>query len=126
MRCPKVPGTFGHRRYGAPVFERSERQVIAFLAFVGILMAFGIDAALPAFDELRADFDLDARGISAAVTGTAYFGGMALGQLACGVLADRFGQVKSMAALLAFKLVDRHRSPSLIIPCSTLSRLVNC
>lgn len=55
-------------------------------------MAFGIDAALPAFDQLRAEFDLDARGISAAVTGTAYFAGMAVGQLACGVLADRFGR----------------------------------
>jgi hypothetical protein len=27
--------------------------VVAFLAFVSVLMAFGIDAALPAFDELR-------------------------------------------------------------------------
>lgn len=75
-----------------PTEGRSERHVIAFLAFVGILMAFGIDAALPAFDELRTEFDLDARNISAAVTGTAYFAGMALGQLLCGVLADRFGR----------------------------------
>lgn len=87
-------------RYGAPVNDptdpsaplRSERSVIAFLAFVGILMAFGIDGALPAFDELRSDFDLDARDISPAVTGTVYFAGMALGQLLCGVLADRFGR----------------------------------
>lgn len=71
---------------------RSERSVIAFLAFIGILMAFGIDGALPAFDELRNDFDLDSRGISPAVTGTVYFAGMALGQLLCGVLADRFGR----------------------------------
>ena len=84
-----------------PSERRSERYVIAFLAFVGILMAFGIDAALPAFDELRVEFDLDARGISAAVTGTAYFAGMALGQLACGVLADRFGRKPILAGGLA-------------------------
>jgi len=56
-------------------------------------MAFGIDAALPAFDDLRSEFDLEQRGISAAVTGTVYFAGMALGQLVCGVLADRFGRM---------------------------------
>jgi DHA1 family bicyclomycin/chloramphenicol resistance-like MFS transporter len=76
---------------------RSDRSVIAFLAFVGILMAFGIDAALPAFDELRADFDLDARGVSPAITGTLYFAGMAVGQLFCGVLSDRFGRRNVLA-----------------------------
>jgi DHA1 family bicyclomycin/chloramphenicol resistance-like MFS transporter len=74
----------------APV--RSDRSVIAFLAFIGVLMAFGIDAALPAFEQLRADFQLDSRGISPAITGTLYFAGMAIGQLLCGVLADRFGR----------------------------------
>ena len=66
------------RRYGASVLTtsdvetpaRSDRQVIAFLATISILMAFGIDAALPAFDELRADFDLDARGVSPAASRT--------------------------------------------------------
>jgi DHA1 family bicyclomycin/chloramphenicol resistance-like MFS transporter len=66
--------------------------VVAFLAFVGVLMAFGIDAALPAFDELRVDFDMDARDVSPALTGTMYLAGMAIGQLICGVLADRFGR----------------------------------
>jgi DHA1 family bicyclomycin/chloramphenicol resistance-like MFS transporter len=66
--------------------------VVAFLAFVSVLMAFGIDAALPAFDELRQDFGLDARGLSPAITGTPYFVGMAIGQLIFGVLADRFGR----------------------------------
>ena len=84
------------RRYGAAVTSevprRSERSVIAFLAFIGILMAFGIDAALPAFDGLRADFDLDAQGFSPAITGTVYLVGMAVGQVVCGVLADRFGR----------------------------------
>ncbi len=76
---------------------RSDRSVIAFLAFIGVLMAFGIDAALPAFDELRTDFDLDAQGVSPAITGTVYFAGMALGQVLCGVLADRFGRRNVLA-----------------------------
>ena len=90
----------------APTSEpRSERHVVAFLAFIGVLMAFVIDAALPAFDELRAEFDLDARGISAAVTGTTYFAGMAIGQLLCGVLADRFGRRPILVAGLALYAV---------------------
>ena len=55
-------------------------------------MAFGIDAALPAFDQLSAAFDLDERGMSPAITGTVYFAGMAVGQLSYGILADRFGR----------------------------------
>ena len=71
---------------------RSESGVVGFLAFIGILMAFGIDAALPAYDELRTDFDLDARNLSPAIIGTMYLVGMAVGQLVYGVLADRFGR----------------------------------
>ena len=100
-----MPDSRSRRRYGAPVItvtnravaSRSDRSVIAFLAFIGVLMAFGIDAALPAFDELRTDFDLDGRGVSPAITGTLYFAGMAIGQLLCGVLADRFGRRNVLA-----------------------------
>ena len=80
---------------------RSDGSVIAFLAFIGVLMAFGIDAALPAFDELRTDFDLDSRGVSPAITGTFYFAGMAIGQLVCGILADRFGRRNVLVGGLA-------------------------
>lgn len=75
---------------------RSERAVIAFLAFIAVLMAFGIDVALPAFDEMEVDFGFEARGLSPAITGTAYFAGMAAGQLFYGVLADRFGRQKML------------------------------
>jgi len=80
-----------------PASPRSDRSVIAFLAFIGVLMAFGIDAALPAFDDLRTDFDLDGRGVSPAITGTLYLAGMAIGQLLWGVLADRFGRRSVLA-----------------------------
>ncbi len=77
---------------------RSDAGVIAFLAFIGVLMAYGIDAALPAFDELRADFDLDDRGISPAIVGTPYFVGAAVGQLVFGVVADRIGRRPTLLA----------------------------
>ncbi len=81
--------------------QRTERSVIAFLAFLGVLMAFGIDAELPAFDELSDAFDLAGRGISPAVTGTVYFGGMAVGQLLYGILSDRFGRRPILIAGIA-------------------------
>lgn len=83
---------------GGVAATRPELSVIAFLAFVSVLMAFGIDSALPAFDELRRDFGLDARGLSPAITGTPYFVGMAVGQLVYGILADRFGRRPIMLA----------------------------
>ncbi len=72
--------------------HRSEFSVVAFLAFLGVLMAFGIDVALPAFDELRAEFDTDARGVSVAIIGTLYILGTAGGQLFWGAAGDRFGR----------------------------------
>lgn len=71
---------------------RSERSVIAYLAFLSILLAFGIDAALPAFDEISAEFGLEQTGQSISLIGTLYFLGMAAGQLIYGPLADRFGR----------------------------------
>jgi DHA1 family bicyclomycin/chloramphenicol resistance-like MFS transporter len=72
--------------------NRTEAGVVVFLAFVTVPMAYGIDALLPAFDQLRVEFDLDERNLSPAILVTAYFVGMAVGQLAYGVLADRFGR----------------------------------
>ena len=37
---------------------RSERRVVTYLAFLSVILAFGVDTALPAFDELRDEFDL--------------------------------------------------------------------
>ena len=71
---------------------RAQVPVISYLAFVSILMAFGVDAALPAFDQLRSEFGFDARELSPAITGTCYLVGMAVGQLFYGALGDRFGR----------------------------------
>lgn len=85
-------------RAGGAAAPRSERSVIAYLAFMGILLAFGIDASLPAFDDLARAFDLpeDSNRISLVVT--AYFIGMATGQLVYGPLSDRFGRRSALLA----------------------------
>ncbi|MEL6893477.1 MAG: MFS transporter, partial [Actinomycetota bacterium] len=87
----RADATYTRPTIGAPA-ARSDAAVIGFLAFIGVLMAYGIDAALPAYDELGADFDLDDRGVSPAIVGTPYFVGAAIGQLGFGVAADRFGR----------------------------------
>jgi DHA1 family bicyclomycin/chloramphenicol resistance-like MFS transporter len=71
--------------------SHSERRTIAFLAFLGILSAYGVDAPLPAFDEVRTHFGLGA-GANVSLIGTLYFLGMASGQLIGGPLADRLGR----------------------------------
>ncbi len=73
--------------------RRSQRAVVAYLAFLGILLAFGVDIALIAYDELRVEFALEQRGVSIAVVGTTYFVGMAVGQLFYGIASDRFGRL---------------------------------
>jgi DHA1 family bicyclomycin/chloramphenicol resistance-like MFS transporter len=68
------------------------RELIAFLAMAMALTALGIDLLLPAFPEIRVEFGLEPG--STAVSGfiTAYFVGLAGGQLLIGPLADRFGR----------------------------------
>ena len=76
--------------------RRSEREVIAYLAYAGILLAFGIDSALPAFDELRPAFGLAPESNRITLIITWYFLGMAVGQLVYGPVSDRFGRVPAL------------------------------
>ncbi|HSL59228.1 MAG TPA: MFS transporter, partial [Acidimicrobiales bacterium] len=73
-----------------------ERQLTALLAMSMALSALGIDLMLPAFDEIRAELGM-AEGATA-VTGliTAYFLGLAVGQLVYGPVADRFGRRRAL------------------------------
>lgn len=75
---------------------RSDTAVVAYLAYLGILLAVGVDISLPAFDELDTAFGLSDRGVSVGVIGTVYIVGMAIGQLAYGVASDRFGRRTTM------------------------------
>ncbi|HJM32186.1 MAG: multidrug effflux MFS transporter [Acidimicrobiales bacterium] len=71
---------------------RSDRHVIAFLAALATLMAFGIDPILPALDEIRSTFDLAPGDNSVTRIVSVYIFGLSLGQVVYGPLADRFGR----------------------------------
>ncbi|MEZ5245490.1 MAG: MFS transporter [Acidimicrobiales bacterium] len=72
--------------------SRSDRSVVAFLAFLSIVLAFGIDSSLPAFDELRDEFGLRDGSGEVSLIVTTYFLGMAAGQLVWGLSSDRTGR----------------------------------
>ena len=66
--------------------------MVAFLAFLSVMGAFGVDASLPAFDEIRPDVDLGPGSNRITLMITVYLVGNALGQVLCGPFADRFGR----------------------------------
>ena len=68
------------------------RELIVFLAMAMALSALGIDLLLPAFPDIRAEFGLAPGSTVVSRFITAYFVGLAVGQLAIGPLADRFGR----------------------------------
>lgn len=68
------------------------RELIVFLAMTMALSALGIDLLLPAFPEIRVEFGLDPGSTLVSRFLTAYFVGLAGGQLIIGPLADRFGR----------------------------------
>jgi len=76
--------------------ERTEWEVVAFLAFIGMSVAFGIDATLPAFDEMRPDLGLPPGSNRITLAVTVYFLGMAAGQVGYGPVADRFGRAPTL------------------------------
>jgi len=81
---------------------RSDRSVILYLSFLGVLLATGIDIALPAFDAIEEALDGSAN-ISLVVT--LYVIGMAIGQLIVGPIADRFGRQPAVLGGLALYAV---------------------
>jgi DHA1 family bicyclomycin/chloramphenicol resistance-like MFS transporter len=78
--------------------QRSEASVVAFLAFLGVMAAFGVGASLPAFDEIRRDVGLDPGSNRITLMITVYLIGNALGQVLCGPFADRFGRAPVLRA----------------------------
>lgn len=71
---------------------QSRRELTTFLAWSMALSALGIDLMLPAFGDMRADFGLPADSTDVSRLLTAYFLGLAIGQLIYGPVADRFGR----------------------------------
>ena len=81
--------------------KRSDASVIGFLAFLSMMGAFGVDASLPAFDEIRPDVGLSAGSNRITLMITVYLFGNAVGQLLCGPFADRFGRARVLRTGLA-------------------------
>jgi MFS transporter, DHA1 family, multidrug resistance protein len=62
------------------------------ISMIMALTALGVDLLLPAFDDIRASFDLAEDSTGPALLITVYFLGLAGAQLVWGPLADRFGR----------------------------------
>ena len=76
--------------------------MIAYLAFLGVLLATGIDIALPAFDAIEASLGSTSR---TPLIITVYLLGMAGGQLVYGPVSDRFGRRPAVLAGLVLYLL---------------------
>lgn len=72
--------------------QQSRAEFTAFLALTMALTALGIDMMLPAFAVIREGFGLQPDSTSVARIVTAYFFGLAVGQVFYGPFADRFGR----------------------------------
>ncbi len=68
------------------------RSVIVFVAALAIVMAFGVEAMLPAFDEIDAEFGFSERGLSVSLLVTSVLIGMGVGTLVWGPVSDRIGR----------------------------------
>ncbi len=86
----------------APPTQRSERSTIAYLAFLGVMLATGIDIALPAFGSIERELP-GASNTSLLIT--AYLIGMAIGQLVVGPVSDRYGRQVTVIVGLGLYLV---------------------
>jgi DHA1 family bicyclomycin/chloramphenicol resistance-like MFS transporter len=75
---------------------RNGWETIFFLAFIAMSTAFGIDASLPAFDEMRPDVGLPPGSNRITLAITVYLLGMAVGQVVYGPFADRFGRAPTL------------------------------
>ncbi len=102
---PKVASLTPHAEPTADQSGRTDRQVITYLAFAGILLALGIDIALPAYDDIAPAVGLESESPRITLIITVYFFGMAFGQLLWGPLADRFGRMFAMSASVGLYVV---------------------
>ncbi len=80
-------------------------ELIVFLAMSMALTALGIDLLLPAFPQIRDEFGLPPGSTEVSGFITAYFVGLAGGQLLIGPLADRFGRRPLLQAGMAMYVI---------------------
>jgi DHA1 family bicyclomycin/chloramphenicol resistance-like MFS transporter len=81
------------------------REFLAIIASCMAMAALSIDVLLPAFPEIRAEFGLAEDSTAVAGLITAFFFGLAVGQLFYGPLSDRFGRKPLLFAGLAVYIV---------------------
>jgi DHA1 family bicyclomycin/chloramphenicol resistance-like MFS transporter len=74
------------------VIQPGTRAFTILLSGAMAMTALGVDTLLPAFDDVRAEFDLAADATQVAGLVTAFIVGFGLGQLPAGILADRYGR----------------------------------
>ena len=103
---------------------RSEAGVVAYLGFTSALLAIGIDTALPAFDEIREEFSLADGSGEVSLVVTAYFLGMAAGQLPMGPLS--IGSVAVRYCSPRRALPDRRAEPRLRPRSASCSAPASC
>lgn len=82
-----------------PTIDRPASMLL--ISMIMALTALGVDLLLPAFDEMRAAFDLSEDSTGPALLITVYFLGLAGAQLAWGPMADRFGRRPVLYSALA-------------------------
>ena len=74
------------------------REFLALIAGCMAMAAVGIDLLLPAFGDMRREFGLPSDSTRVAQLITAFFIGLAAGQLVFGPLSDRFGRKRLLYA----------------------------
>ena len=84
------PSPAGQKSSAAGV--QSRREFLLLMAAASATVAISIDAMLPAFGEVREYFGLPSDSSSVALVVTVFIGGLGVGQLVYGPLADRFGR----------------------------------
>ncbi|MGI9576686.1 MAG: MFS transporter [Microthrixaceae bacterium] len=86
--------------------ERHTNAVVSgFVAFLGVVMAFGIEALLPALDQIGAEYDFAGRGWGVSLVVTTMLAGMGVGQFLWGPLSDSVGRVPALClGLMVFAM----------------------
>lgn len=108
-----------------PLAEQGRKEFRAFAAMCMAASALSIDLILPAFSRIRTDLHLGENSAGTAGLITAFFIGMAIGQIPAGMAADRWGRlpvVRWSCVLFVVGTVGAFVSPTL--PLLLASRFV--
>lgn len=116
MNPPVATAAVSIKDVGASRKQAGRREFIGLIAACIAMTALGIDTVLPAFDEIRASFGLAPGSTGVSWVITAYFLGLAFGQLFYGPLSDRRGRKPVLYAglgLYTFGAIGSALAPSL-------------